>query len=240
MTGLFDKLLTWLVMNLGCFLSALYWRVGNRITIIGPRPTAGPLIVITSHQLFSDSFLLACTLDSWRNVLTDPQSALWHCPAGKWLKNPIVSWLSHYAHCLPINRATGRGHGLIKEILNQNGWVSIFPTSGLQATTATKRRAPVLLGKLIYETKPSVVPIRITGLPAWDGRKISQVIGWRKKLQLFCQRTCPGFGLNITIAIGEPLNFSGFYELTDPKEAWHRIAEELINNVSPTPPLDCT
>ena len=232
MKGLIDRLSTWSVLNLGCFLSALCWRVGNHVTIIGQMPKTGPLIVITSHQLFSDSFLLACTLDSWRNVITNPGSALWHCPATRFLKNPIVNWLAHYAHCLPINRASGRGHDLIKEVLKKDGRVCIFPTSGFRVETTAKRRAPVLLGKLIYENKPLVIPVCITGLPVWDGRQISQTKNRIKKLKLFIQRTCPGLGRQITVTIGEPLDLSALYRLENSRDTWHQIAEELITNVS--------
>ncbi|MCX6785089.1 MAG: lysophospholipid acyltransferase family protein [Candidatus Komeilibacteria bacterium] len=203
------------------------------MTVIGQLPKAKKgSILISKHHGPGDSFLLGCTVDHWWRILFQPSSAIWHCPAEEWLKNPTIKWLALHAHCLPIRRtAPKEGHQLIKSVLEQGGRVSIFPESGLQVDSEVKRRPPVLLGKLIYEAKPTVIPVLIAGLPVWNGRKISQTKGLLEKIKLSCQRIFSSLGQKITVTIGQPIDLSDLYALDASADTYRQIAERLIANI---------
>jgi 1-acyl-sn-glycerol-3-phosphate acyltransferase len=67
------------------------------------------------------------------------------------------------------------------------------------------------VGKIIYDTRPTVIPTALIGFNTWK---------------------FPGFGQPATAVFGTPLDFTDFYELEDNKETHHLIVGRVMQAIA--------
>ena len=86
----------------------------------------------------------------------------------------------------------------------------IFP-EGTRSRDGSLGKGNRGVGKLIYDTRPVVIPTALTDLNRWK---------------------FPALGQRAQVTFGAPLDFSDLFELEDCKETQLRIVERLMNAIA--------
>lgn len=155
-----------------------------------------------------DSFLVSGVcyfpVSIWRPYLIP-----WHTAAKEnFFFHPLLALASNLWQCIPVGEGRKDLAVLRKAVeILPRGVMMIFP-EGTRTRTGEIGRGKPGIGKLIYDTKADVVPIRIFGM--------------RKLLPI--GHYLPGIFCRIRVVIGKPLDYDGFLE----KKFSKRLAEDIV------------
>jgi 1-acyl-sn-glycerol-3-phosphate acyltransferase len=175
----------------------------NRCRIIGLDnvPRKGGVIIACNHISAFETLIVPSAILRGRlfaDILAVAKEELF--------ANPILGLMMDGWGAIPIRR--GKGGGLVAQIaeLCRTRTVLIFPegTRHKDGVMGTANRG---VGKIIYEARPTVVPIGVSGLHRWK---------WL------------GLGQKGRIVYGKPIDFSDLYLLPDVKETHILITDRLM------------
>jgi 1-acyl-sn-glycerol-3-phosphate acyltransferase len=213
-----DAVLTYLWINTTAVIANFFFRVLNRTEIIGKEniPANRSLLLCSNHQSMIDSFLIGA-IAFYPRVLIRPDLLPYH-PAAleNFFKGRLMSWMSKKWRCIAVRRGEHDMFALSQMIKSlKNGTMILFP-EGTRSRTGRVGSGRVGVGKLIYDSRPLVIPVAIQGMD--------------KVLPIGC--VVPRIFQKIRIIYGEPLDLDDYFTMEPGKSTSRMIVERVMEEVT--------
>lgn len=217
MRGL-DQVMTYIWINMTAVVSNIFFRVLNRTEIIGREniPHDRSVLLCSNHQTMIDSFLIGA-FAFFPKVLYKPQLLPYH-PAAleNFFKGRIMTWMSRKWRCIPVKRGERDMLALSTMIKSlKNGTMVLFP-EGTRSRNGRIGVGRVGVGKLIYDTRATVIPVAIQGM--------NKVLPIGSKY--------PRFFKKIRVIYGEPVDLSEYLAMEPGKATSRVIVDTVVDEIS--------
>ena len=131
---------------------------------------------------------------------------LWAPAKEELFANRVQRWLYTSWGAFPVKRGRDVRAGKLLNDLLRDQRVMLYP-EGTRHRDGTLGKGNRGVGKIIYDTRPHVVPTALVGLNRWE---------------------FPGFGQNALVVFGKPLDYSDYLELPDCKETHQLIVDRVM------------
>jgi 1-acyl-sn-glycerol-3-phosphate acyltransferase len=196
---------SWVTFSI--YVVGFYASFLNRFAIKGSGniPQCGPVLIASNHISAYDTIFLP-----WAVIKSNPFQMLW-APAKEELFENLFQRLVYSSWgAFPVRRKRDvrAGRRLNDLLLYQK--VMLFP-EGTRHKDGQLGPGNRGVGKIIYDTRPVVIPTALTGLNGWK---------------------FPGFRQNAAVVFGEALDFSDLYRLTDCKETHLLIVDRVMQAIA--------
>lgn len=191
----------WVVFS--AYVIGFYASVINRFRIKGAGniPRQGGVLIASNHISAHDTIFLP-----WAVIRTNPMQMLWAPAKEELFVKPFPRWLYSSWGAFPVRRGRDvRAGKLINELL-QGQKVMLYP-EGTRHKDGVLGKGNRGVGKIIYDTKPAVIPTALIGLNRWE---------------------FPGIAQEALIAFGAPIDFSDLLRLPDNKETHQLIVDRVM------------
>ena len=195
----------WVIFS--AYVVGFYASVLNRFQVKGVDhlPRQGGVLIASNHISAYDTIFLP-----WAVLRSNPMQMLWAPAKEELFRKPFQRWLYSSWGAFPVRRGRDvRAAKVINELLQEQK-VMLYPEG-------TRHRDGVLgkgnrgVGKIIFDTRPVVIPTAIIGLNRWK---------------------FPGFGLEGMIEFGHPLDYTDLLQLPDNKETHQMIVDRLMEAIA--------
>jgi 1-acyl-sn-glycerol-3-phosphate acyltransferase len=193
---------TFTILIVGIYASLL-----NRFRISGAEniPNSGGVLIASNHiSAYETTFL------PWAVIGRFPLQMIWAPAKEELFRNWFIGRLYSSWGAFPVNRGRDvRAAKRINELLATDK-VMLYPEG-------TRHRDGVLgkgnrgVGKIIYDTRPVVIPTAIIGLNQWK---------------------FPDIGKKGMVVFGQPLDFADLFELDDCKQTHQLIVDRLMDAIA--------
>lgn len=185
------------------YVVGFYASVLNRFTTKGSEhiPDSGPVLIASNHISAYETVLLP-----WGVIRHHPLQMLWTPAKEELFANTFqrliyVSW-----GAFPVRRKRDvKANRILNDLLIDQK-VMLFP-EGTRHKDGRLGKGNRGVGKIIYDTRPTVIPTAMIGLNRWK---------------------FPGLRQQGTAVFGAPLDFTDLYTLEDCKETHILIVERLM------------
>lgn len=175
----------------------------NRFRVKGIEnvPRDGGVLIASNHISAYETIFLP-----WAILRTYPMQMLWAPAKEELFRKKFQGWLYSSWGAFPVKRGRDVRAGKVINELLESEKVMLFPEG-------TRHRDGVLgqgnrgVGKIIYDTRPVVIPTALVGLNRWK---------------------FPGVGQDAAVVFGKPLDFSDLYEREESKETHQLIVERVM------------
>lgn len=185
------------------YVVGIYASFLNRFVIAGSGniPSTGSVLITSNHISAYDTVFLP-----WAVIKHNPLQMLW-APAKEELFEKTFQRLIYTSWgAFPVRRKRDVRAGRKLNDLLVDQKVMLFP-EGTRHKDGKLGAGNRGVGKIIYDTRPAVIPTALIGLNRWK---------------------FPGFGQNALVVFGAPLDFSDLYQLEDCKETHLLIVERVM------------
>ncbi len=189
------------------YLVGVYANWLNSVRVTGAEniPGACGVLLASNHiSAFETIFL------PWAVIRSFPLQMVWAPAKEELFRNSFMRLIYTSWGAFPVNRGRDiRAARRINELLLTEK-VMIFPEG-------TRHRDGVLgkgnrgVGKIIYDTRPVVIPTALTGLNLWKAGRFGQKGG---------------------IRFGDPLDFSDLFQLEDSKVTHQLIVDRVMDAIA--------
>ncbi len=142
----------------------------------------------------------------WAVIRHYPLQMLWAPAKEELFANPFMGVLYSSWGAFPVRRGRDVRAGKTINDLLKNQKVMLFP-EGTRHKDGTLGKGNRGVGKIIYETRPVVVPTALTGLNHWK---------------------FPGIGQHASVVFGKPLDFSDLFLLENCKDTHQMIVDRVM------------
>ena len=168
-------------------------------------PAKGGVLIASNHiSAFETIFL------PWAIIRRHPLQMVW-APAKEELFEKTFQRLLYSSWgAFPVKRKRDVKANLVLNNLLKDQKVMLFP-EGTRHKDGRLGKGNRGVGKIIYDTRPAVIPTALIGFNHWR---------------------FPGLGQSATVVFGSALNFSDLYELGDHKETHILIVERLMSAIA--------
>ena len=193
---------TFSIWVIGCYASAI-----NRFFIKGAQriPRTGGVLVASNHISAYDTIFLP-----WAVIKMYPLQMLWAPAKEELFANPVMASIYRAWGAFPVRRGRDvRAGKRINELLLDQK-VMLFP-EGTRHKDGVLGKGNRGVGKIIYDTKPQVIPAALTGVNHWR---------------------FPSLGAKGGVSFGEALDFSDLYRLEDCKETHQLIVNRVMEAIA--------
>jgi len=164
-------------------------------------PRAGGVLLASNHISGYETVFLP-----WAVMRRYPMQMLWAPAKEELFRNPFLGALFRSWGAFPVKRGRDVRAGKTLNELLQTEKVMLFP-EGTRSRDGSLGKGNRGVGKLIYDTRPVVVPTALSGLNRWK---------------------FPGVGQPAAVVFGPPLDFSDLFALEDCKETHLLIVDRLM------------
>jgi monolysocardiolipin acyltransferase len=197
--------------------STILMKILNRTRIYGKQNilnTAPPFVFISNHlTILDDAFV--DSLVFFPRAFWNLKYLPYHTPEERnFYRGKILSTIMKYARCIPIRRDKGVFQSGIQkciETLRAGNIVHIYP-EGTRSRSGELGQAKIGIGRIIFESKVSVIPCYHRGL----------------ENILPIGNTIPKFGKRVGIQIGHPVKFDKYFQMHKSPTVWKLIADECV------------
>lgn len=189
------------------FVVGIYASLLNRFTIKGAEniPRSGGVLIASNHiSAYETTFL------PWAVIGRFPMQMLWAPAKEELFRNWFTGRLYSSWGAFPVNRGRDvKAARRINELLETDK-VMLYPEG-------TRHRDGVLgkgnrgVGKIIYDTRPVVIPTAIIGLNHWH---------------------FPDLGKEGQVVFGTPLDYTELLELEDCKQTHQLIVDRVMDAIA--------
>jgi 1-acyl-sn-glycerol-3-phosphate acyltransferase len=188
------------------FVIGFYASVLNRFRSTGAEniPRSGGVLIASNHISGYETVFLP-----WAVIRRCPLQMVWAPAKEELFKNPFLGFLFRSWGAFPVRRGRDVRAGKTLNELLATEKVMLFP-EGTRNRDGLLGKGNRGVGKLIYDTRPVVIPAALTGLNRWK---------------------FPGFGQEGGVAFGAPLDFSDLYLREDSKETHVLIVDRVMDAI---------
>ncbi|AJE02868.1 lysophospholipid acyltransferase family protein [Geobacter pickeringii] len=178
---------------------------GFRIKGIENVPREGGVLIASNHISAYETIFLP-----WAILRSYPMQMLWAPAKEELFRKRFQGWLYSSWGAFPVKRGRDVRAGKVINELLEHEKVMLFPEG-------TRHKDGVLgpgnrgVGKIIYDTRPVVIPTALVGLNRWK---------------------FPGVGQDAAVCFGAPLDFFDLYEREDCKETHQLIVERVMTAIA--------
>lgn len=179
----------------------------NRFRVLGADniPRSGGVLIASNHISAYDTILIPQAV-----ITTFPLQMLWAPAKEELFRNMFFRLLYTSWGAFPVNRGRDvRAAKRINELL-QSERVMIFP-EGTRHRDAVLGRGNRGVGKIIYDTRPVVIPTALIGLNSWKFPRLFQ---------------------DGKVIFGPPLDFSDLFQLEDNKTTHQLITDRVMEAIA--------
>lgn len=189
---------TFSVYVVGVYASAL-----NNFKIKGNAniPAKGPVLLASNHISAYETIFLP-----WAVIRHNPFQMLWAPAKEELFEKPFQRLIYSSWGAFPVKRKRDLKANLILNDLLIDQKVMLFP-EGTRHRDGKLGKGNRGVGKIIYDTRPTVIPTALTGLNNW---------------------TFPGLGQQGSVVFGKALDFSDLFQREDCKETHQLIVERVM------------
>jgi 1-acyl-sn-glycerol-3-phosphate acyltransferase len=185
----------------------LYASTINRFLIKGDEniPSNGGVLLACNHISAYDTIFLP-----WAIVRRHPLQMIWAPAKEELFRKRFQGWLYSSWGAFPVKRGRDVRAGKVITDLLKDQKVMLFPEG-------TRNRDGVLgkgnrgVGKLIFDSRPTVIPTALVGLNRWK---------------------FPGAGQQAAVVFGNPLDLSDLFDREDCKETHVLIVERVMGAIA--------
>ena len=164
-------------------------------------PHHGGVLFAANHISGYETVLLP-----WAILKEQPWQMIWAPAKEELFTHPFLRWFFHSLGAFPVKRGRDvRATAVLSKLLKTEK-VMLFP-EGTRRPDGTLGKGNRGVGKLIYDARPVVIPVALTGLNRWR---------------------FPGIGQRGEARFGPPLDLSDLYLLDDHKETHQLIVERVM------------
>lgn len=193
---------TFSIWVIGSYASLL-----NRFRVEGAEriPSSGGVLIASNHISAYDTVFLP-----WAVIRQHPLQMLWAPAKEELFQGGFMGLVYRSWGAFPVRRGRDVRAGKQINALLADQKVMLFPEG-------TRHRDGVLgkgnrgVGKIIYDTRPHVIPTALTGINRWK---------------------FPGIGLKGGVVFGASLDFSDLYQLEDCKETHQMIVDRVMDAIA--------
>ncbi|MSN24778.1 MAG: 1-acyl-sn-glycerol-3-phosphate acyltransferase [Geobacter sp.] len=189
------------------YVVGVYASVLNNFIIKGADniPGRGPVLLASNHiSAYETTFL------PWAVIRHNHFQMLW-APAKEELFNkPFQKLIYSSWGAFPVKRKRDLKANLILNELLADQKVMLFP-EGTRHKDGRLGKGNRGVGKIIYDTRPAVIPTALAGLNNWK---------------------FPGVGQHASVTFGQAIDFRDLYQLEDCKETHQLIVERVMQAIA--------
>ncbi len=202
-----------LILLAHLFVRLLFFRVINPCKVVGKEnvPRGGGALLVSNHLSVFDPLLIPSACLRIRPV------ELAYAPAKAELFDiPFLGGLMKAFGAFPVKRGSGDVRAMRRIIrLMKEEKVVIFP-EGTRSEDGSMGRGNRALGRLIYEARPVVIPVTVSGteklLP--KGKKMFRPF------------------TRLEVCFGESMKLDKYYVMENTRKASERIIEEIMSRIA--------
>lgn len=190
-------------VTFSAYVIGFYASTINRFRIKGSDniPSSGAVLLVSNHISAYETIFLP-----WAVIRRHPMQMLW-APAKEELFTSTFQRLLYSSWgAFPVKRGRDVRAGKAINDLLKDQKVMLFP-EGTRHKDGVLGKGNRGVGKIIYDTRPVVIPTALVGLNRWK---------------------FPGFGQDACVVFGKPLDFSDLYEFADCKETHQMIVDRVM------------
>jgi 1-acyl-sn-glycerol-3-phosphate acyltransferase len=176
-----------------------------RIHGAGNIPGKGGVLIASNHISAYETIFLP-----WAVIGSFPLQMLWAPAKEELFRNRFTGWLYGSWGAFPVNRGRDvRAGKRINELLRSEK-VMLFP-EGTRHKDGRLGKGNRGVGKIIYDTRPVVIPTALTGLNRWE---------------------FPSLSATGDVFFGAPLDFADLYLLEDNKATHQLIVDRVMEAIA--------
>ena len=194
-------------VTFSAYVVGFYASLLNRFTVSGDEgiPASGGVLIASNHISAFDTIFLP-----WAIVRRFPFQMIWAPAKEELFVKPFQRWIYSSWGAFPVRRKRDVRAGRVINELLETQKVMLFPegTRNRQGILGKGNRG---VGKIIYDTRPTVIPTALIGLNKWK---------------------FPGFGQKAKVVFGAPLDFSDLYQRENIKETHILIVERVMDAIA--------
>lgn len=189
------------------YVVGIYASFLNRLVIKGSDniPHSGPVLIASNHISAYDTIFLP-----WAVIRHNPLQMLWAPAKEELFEKKLLGMIYTSWGAFPVRRKRDVRAGRLLNDLLLDQKVMLFP-EGTRHKDGKLGPGNRGVGKLIYDTRPTVIPTALIGLNLWK---------------------FPGFHQNAAVVFGTPLDFSDLFRLEDCKETHILIVERVMQAIA--------
>ncbi|CAH2031878.1 lysophospholipid acyltransferase family protein [Trichlorobacter ammonificans] len=201
------SLLRRLWVTFSAHLIGMYASVLNRLIIKGGEhiPSSGGVLLASNHISAYETIFLP-----WAVLRSHPLQMVWAPAKEELFRNPVSRLLYSSWGAFPVKRGRDVKAGRVLNDLLMDQKVMLFP-EGTRHRDGRLGQGNRGVGKVIYDTRPVVIPTALVGLNRWK---------------------FPSLGAKGAIVFGEPLVFDDLFAREDSKETHQLIAERVMEGIA--------
>ncbi len=194
-------------VTFSCHVIGFYASALNNFAIKGAGniPAKGGVLLASNHISAFDTIFLP-----WAVIRHHPLQMLWAPAKEELFEKPFQRLIYSSWGAFPVRRRRDvKATRVLNELLKDQK-VMLFPegTRHKDGRLGTGNRG---VGKIIYDTRPTVIPTALIGLNHWK---------------------FPGFGQQATVVFGGLLDFEDLYALEDCKETHNLIVGRVMKAIA--------
>ena len=189
------------------YVIGFYASFLNRFTIKESAniPHSGPVLIVSNHISAYDTIFLP-----WAVIRHNPLQMLWAPAKEELFENIFLRLIYTSWGAFPVKRKRDVRAGRFLNDLLLDQKVMLFP-EGTRHKDGQLGPGNRGVGKIIYDTRPTVIPTALIGLNNWK---------------------FPGFKQYAAIVFGVPLDFSDLFQLEDCKETHLLIVDRVMQAIA--------
>ena len=194
-------------ITFSAYAVGFYASLLNRFIVKGADniPSDGGVLVLSNHISAYETIFLP-----WAVIRQYPFQMLWAPAKEELFAQPFQRLIYSSWGAFPVKRGRDLRASRVIETLLKDQRVMLFP-EGTRHKDGRLGKGNRGVGKIIYETRPTVIPTAFTGVNTWK---------------------FPGFGQRAAVIFGQPLDFSDLYALENNKETHQLIVERVMNAIA--------
>jgi len=167
-------------------------------------PSRGGVLLASNHISAYETIFLP-----WAVLGSHPFQMVWAPAKEELFRKPIPRLLYSSWGAFPVRRGRDVKAGKVLNDLLADQKVMLFP-EGTRHHDGRLGPGNRGVGKVIYDTRPTVIPTALIGLNQW---------------------TFPSLGAKGTIVFGQPLTFDDLFAMGDQRETHQLIVERVMEGI---------
>ncbi|WP_243371940.1 lysophospholipid acyltransferase family protein [Geotalea sp. SG265] len=194
-------------VTFSCHVVGFYASTVNNFRIKGDEniPSSGGVLIASNHISAYETIFLP-----WAVIRRHVMQMLWAPAKEELFAKPFQRLLYSSWGAFPVKRGRDVRAGKTINDLLKDQKVMLFP-EGTRHKDGVLGKGNRGVGKIIYDTRPVVIPTALVGLNRWK---------------------FPGVGQQATVVFGSQLDFSDFFLLEDCKETHQLIVDRVMSAIA--------